>query len=88
MNINIENLSVLWEFVLINDYNCKGEFPSVDTNECTICSDELKEDYVIELPCGHRFHRSCILTNIITYKRKSCPLPTCRKKLISNKVDK
>lgn len=40
---------------------------------CSICLEEVLTDYV-RLPCGHSFHRSCI----IKWKKKKPQCPNCR----------
>lgn len=48
-----------------------------DEGECSICLEPIKKDNIIvELECGHIFHKHCIITNIFNNNNK-CPL--CRK---------
>lgn len=47
--------------------------PDIDCNDCEICSEDLEDAYILKLPCGHIYHRNCILTNIGEYKRLKCP---------------
>ena len=34
-----------------------------DESECPVCQEEFKEnEEIIEMPCKHGFHQSCLLT--------------------------
>ena len=46
-------------------------------NCCSICGDELKENYTTKLQCGHEFHYECIFLTFKTLKTLDCPY--CRK---------
>lgn len=46
-----------------------------DTDTCPICYESLKIRDVTTLGCSHRFHSSCIMTNVMTNGTK-CPM--CR----------
>ncbi|AYV83612.1 MAG: hypothetical protein Hyperionvirus9_29 [Hyperionvirus sp.] len=43
---------------------------------CSICHDEMKNEYVLQYPCNpmHVYHRNCILTYVLEYKKILCPL--------------
>lgn len=45
--------------------------PSTNDLDCTICQEDLCQETVASLPCGHIFHKKCIWTWL---KRKAtCP---------------
>ena len=49
--------------------------------ECSICYEPLKEGYNVTTPCGHTFHKDCIIqTCKVMYwnKNKECLCPLCR----------
>jgi hypothetical protein len=48
---------------------------STTINDCSICFEPLTEDVRIALPCGHRFHRDCIIQSL-TSTGGRCP--NCR----------
>lgn len=42
--------------------------------ECPICLDELWSRTVVEIPCGHQFHRNCMCRWLYGGPSLSCPL--------------
>lgn len=48
--------------------------PSSDDLDCTICQEDLCQEKVSSLPCGHMFHKKCIRT----WLRRKATCPTCR----------
>jgi hypothetical protein len=73
--------SICWEILLLVNYGCSADDSYSRDKQCPICLDDLKEEYTITLPCGHTYHRNCILSNIFLYKRYKCPDPKCDKLL-------
>ncbi|RWS18222.1 hypothetical protein B4U80_00511 [Leptotrombidium deliense] len=43
-------------------------------HECSICCDVVEENAFVNLECGHRFHKTCIIQWFLN--NQSCPL--CR----------
>jgi hypothetical protein len=64
--------------------NCKRKLMKGGEEEdvCAICLDELKQEDIITLSCGHRFHKVCI-TDACNKSRNTsnCFCPYCRKEL-------
>lgn len=56
---------------------CRHHTPKLGV-DCIICLNELYNPYV--LPCGHRFHNSCIRKWIKS--KNSCPI--CRESIFTN----
>ena len=50
--------------------------------ECPICYEKIREDDLVELTCGHKFHYSCILatfkSTVNSYDSKCRECPYCR----------
>ena len=70
--------SILLDVLLSLHYECKL-YGKYDHNEdCAICTDTLQNTYVLTLPCGHPYHRNCILKNIYQHKRTACPNYDCK----------
>lgn len=65
INESNDNLSYYNNFNNLNNSDDEN-----DTNEevCPICLDVLKENDIVELKCGHKFHYNCILD---TYKNEN-----------------
>ena len=76
---NIMKSTIFWEIVLIKNYNCTSNGSYEKEEDCPICIESMKDMYVFSLPCGHTFHRECIVDNILTYHRYECPFPKCEK---------
>ena len=71
---------VLLECALVMNYGWK-QLPNYQKDEeCVICWDSMKNSFVLETACGHRFHDDCILTSISTINTRHCVLPECKKK--------
>lgn len=51
--------------------------PSTTDLDCTICQEDLCQQTVASLPCGHVFHKKCICT----WLRRKATCPTCRLEL-------
>ena len=47
-------------------------------NDCSICLEPLTENVATALPCGHRFHKDCIV-NWLTRSQGKCP--NCKKRI-------
>lgn len=45
--------------------------PSTSDLDCTICQEDLCQEKVASLPCGHIFHKKCIWTWL--KRRATCP---------------
>ena len=54
------------------DFEVVSDTSSVE-NPCAICFEELSEDAIESLACGHTFHVHCIEQNR-SYNRWLCPL--------------
>jgi hypothetical protein len=54
----------------------RGKNTMLSVNDCSICFEPLTEDVRIALPCGHRFHKDCIV-NWLSRSQGKCSL--CRK---------
>lgn len=78
---------LLFNLILVRNYGIKCHLSYDYTNDaiCSICLlqfttlNKLEYYPIIELPCGHIFCHTCILSNMYDYKRYECP--TCNKKL-------
>ena len=46
-----------------------------EDENCAICIDPMKDQYVLSYPCtaSHTFHRNCVLTNLLHHGRVNCP---------------
>jgi hypothetical protein len=55
----------------------KAKKSSNRSNECPICIEKMAQNNIVVLPCGHKFHFSCIYT--VAANNGSCPL--CRAKI-------
>mgnify|MGYP003385541616 FL=1 len=65
--------SVTLEVLLQLKYGVKVNPKSDSSTICVICAEDLKDTYVLTLPCGDCYHRNCIMNNIYVYKRTACP---------------
>ncbi|XP_077336038.1 E3 ubiquitin-protein ligase TTC3 isoform X2 [Lithobates pipiens] len=64
-----------WKVVnLANKNKWQNDLESFNEDPCIICHDELKQNPVHKLDCGHYFHKHCIKTWLNT--QSTCP--TCR----------
>ena len=79
IDTNITKSQIFKEILLIKNYGCRNNGSYEGYEECPICIETLHNEYVFILPCGHTFHRECILENIITHDRHECPFPNCEK---------
>lgn len=52
--------------------------PSSTEDKCSICLDSMSKMDPFKLPCGHSFHATCIMKNVV-WGRSTCPL--CRHKI-------
>jgi hypothetical protein len=59
---------------LKHDVKIFGRYDKV--TDCRICLDSLHNQYVFQYPCSqqHTLHRNCALTNVLNYKKNSCPV--------------
>lgn len=80
MNNDITKSTILREIVLLRNYKCTNNGSYDKDEECLICMDSMKDQYVITLQCNHTFHRECIMENIFTYERYACPDTKCPKR--------
>lgn len=65
---------ILLEMVMCLYYSWKQHPYYQEQGPCAICFDEsMIGEYVLETACGHRYHRSCLITTLIHYKFKECP---------------
>lgn len=55
---------------------CGHHRPFNSDPECSICYENIAHSQVNKLPCGHKFHKMCIINWENQYKN-TCPL--CRK---------
>jgi hypothetical protein len=72
----------------------RGGAEEEDDEVCAICLDSLKDGIVVNTPCGHKFHKECLIqTCKVGYWRNNnpCLCPLCRgdidefsKKLLPN----
>ncbi|EAY12926.1 hypothetical protein TVAG_404720 [Trichomonas vaginalis G3] len=60
------------KFAVINDYDRE--------EECLICRQQLSTDEVVKLPCGHIFHKRCI----VEWARSKTTCPICTKSFQSS----
>lgn len=70
---------IVAELILVTKHNL---IPCSKYNEdyvCEICFDSLLDQYVLTYPCDsyHVFHRNCLLTYVLNYKKVLCPI--CKK---------
>lgn len=49
----------------IEEYNCD--------ESCSLCLQNMKDSYVLKLPCSHVYDVDCILEAIIEYYYLKCP---------------
>ncbi|XP_073473302.1 E3 ubiquitin-protein ligase TTC3 isoform X2 [Aquarana catesbeiana] len=64
-----------WKVVNLGNKNkWQNDLESFNEDPCIICHDELKQNPVHKLDCGHYFHKHCIKTWLNT--QSTCP--TCR----------
>ena len=57
--------------------------PNTEVEDCSICLVPLKYDVVTTSKCGHRFHRYCALTWLISFEdgnHRRCPI--CRGQVV------
>jgi hypothetical protein len=47
-------------------------------NDCSICLEPLTENVATALPCGHRFHKDCIV-NWLSRSQRKCP--NCKQRI-------
>ena len=66
------------EAVLAMNYGWEQIPKCRSSEECTICLDTFLDTYVLKLPCGHVFHRDCILECVVNWKFRKCAV--CEKK--------
>ena len=66
---------IVAELILIMQHGFKVYSKYDKDGQCQICLDDLLNQYVFEYPCNknHAFHRNCLLTNMLNYKKFSCP---------------
>ena len=50
----------------------------MDTKICSICGDDLKNEYSHTLDCNHTFHYNCLFLSFKSMKNLDCPY--CRSK--------
>ena len=57
-------------------------------DECPICYNTINHKSLCILPCGHAFHKNCIITDIHsrTDKTDSYNCPICRSKIIPESI--
>ena len=56
--------------------------PSSGSNDCPICFEKMEQKNIAILPCGHKFHFSCIYRSAAN--NLSCPL--CRANILPTNV--
>jgi hypothetical protein len=61
------------QFLQINNF--KMSFTNEEQIDCPICFDQIREKNNINTECGHKFHASCLMTNI---SRNGFNCPCCR----------
>lgn len=50
----------------------------VSTSSCPVCTDDFDlQERVVRLPCGHEFHRDCV----VAWLKRHCTCPVCRREL-------
>ena len=66
---------ILIELLLIHKHNVKAYSKWNYSDDCTICLDSMKDQYVLRYPCSpeHVFHRNCLLACVLTYD-VVCPI--------------
>lgn len=50
-------------------------------NLCSVCLEPLNEGSVVQTPCEHRFHDSCVRDWLVRSRENPCPL--CRVAVVS-----
>lgn len=78
---DLKQSDVFIEVLLLLNHNCINNDKYEHDDECAICMDSMKNNYVITLSCKHTYHRNCILTNICKFKKYICPEVKCKKKI-------
>ena len=60
-----------------------GDAPNFEVEDCPICQQSLVAQEAATLPCGHNFHRSCVIDWLKVFQEQIPPLeptcPNCRK---------
>lgn len=82
-----ESINLIFEKMAINmGYYSKDGAPSKQIREsvCAIC-DELCEQNSINLSCGHKFHRECLLGWVFMGKKSFCMV--CRENVDFSRLD-
>lgn len=73
---------ILTETILKLNHGWK-DYPSYEFDEiCAICLGSMKENYILELECNHKYHYDCILMSVIGYYKYNCP--DCNKQFRNN----
>ena len=68
-----EESYLMIEAVLMANYGWVAHQHYEHDVDCTICGDQLKDQYVYELPCKHVYDHTCIISTINDYYRFKCP---------------
>ena len=60
--------------VVISNQGGKSHHSYDKDEPCDICWDPLKNKYTIVMSCNHKFHRHCILANMLKFNKPKCPM--------------
>lgn len=72
MEQNIEK-KILTEAILCLNYGWK-QHPNYEMDrKCCICTDSMKNKYVLETNCGHYYDHDCIMFSVVDFKSNKCP---------------
>jgi hypothetical protein len=53
--------------------------------ECPLCMDNMRVDNATELNCGHKFHTTCLIENLIIGNHYTCPM--CRRPMFDDQLE-
>jgi len=83
-SIEYDEKLLLIEALLCLDYGWKQHTKYNGLGDCAICFDRLKDKYVLETHCEHKYCIECILYSISIFRVFKCP--TCNDFYLRNDV--
>ena len=78
---NLEKYIFL-ELILKLNHNWKSHEKYENDETCAICLGSMKDNYVLELHCNHKYHLECIFIPVLDFNLRKCP--DCCKLLDNN----
>jgi len=76
---------ILNNIILSIERKEREEINETKETECPLCMDTMSVDKATKLNCGHKFHTTCLINNLIIGNHYTCPM--CRRPMFDDQLE-